>query len=322
MKAFLGIDGGGTHTRAVLVDESGRVLGQGESGPSNYHNVGLSQAAQSMRTATEVAWKDAGKKFRTADSAFIGCAGVKSSLDIAWMTAAAEGEDLAPAGEIVTQNDIYNALSGGLSGRPGIALIGGTGTNCLGCDTSGETSMCGGWGWLLDDEGGGFGLALAAMRAAVRSADGRAKPTKLLPAVLAFLGLSEPAEILARLYVDAWTPDELAAIAPIVIRQAVEGDSAAIQIMQSGAKALAALVAGAASALEFPGGPEVVILGGCARSGAPYQNAIEQEIQKRYPSARFSEPAYSTTYGAAINALRAGGLDPVPALITPKQRKI
>jgi N-acetylglucosamine kinase len=322
MKIFLGIDGGGTGTRAVLVDASGKILGQGESGPSNYHNIGLPKAAANMRAATEAAWKDAGKKFRPADRAFLGCAGVKSSLDTARITAAAEGADLAPAGEIITQNDIYNALSGGLAGRPGIALIGGTGTNCLGRDAEGKSFMCGGWGWLLDDEGGGFGLALAAMKAAARSSDGRENPTRLLPAILAFLGLSEPSELLARLYAAPWTADELAAMAPIVIRLADEGDKTALRIMESGAKALAALVAGACHALDFPDGPEVVILGGCARSGPPYQTAVEKEIRKLCPSARFTEPSYSTTHGAAINALRASGADPVPDLILPERRKL
>lgn len=321
MKIFLGIDGGGTGTRAVLADASGRILGQGEAGSSNYHNVGLPKAAANMRTAAEAAWEESGKKFRPADHAFLGCAGVKSSLDTARITAAAEGIDLAPAGEIVTQNDIYNALSGGLAGRPGIALIGGTGTNCLGRDAAGKSFMCGGWGWLLDDEGGAFGLALAAMKAAARSSDGRGNPTRLLPAVLAFLGLSEPSELLARLYAAPWTADELAAMAPIVIRLADEGDQTAVRIMESGAKALAALVAGSCRALDFPDGPEVVILGSCARSGRPYQPVIEKEIRKQCASVRFAEPVYSTTCGAAINALLTGGVNPVPDLILPERRK-
>jgi len=41
MRVVAGVDGGGTRTRAALVDESGRVLGLGEAGPSNYGDVGL-----------------------------------------------------------------------------------------------------------------------------------------------------------------------------------------------------------------------------------------------------------------------------------------
>lgn len=319
MKYFLGIDGGGTKTRAMLVNADGLVIGEGESGPANYHNVGLPDAMAHMQQATARAWQASGIPVRMPDRAFLGCAGIKSAVDIARFTSAAETAGIAPTGEIIVANDLHNALTGGLAGRPGIALIAGTGTNCLGRDSSGKHFMCGGWGWLLDDEGGGFGLALAAMRASARGADGRSPGTRLLPALLAFLGLSEPNELLARLYVEKWTPDELAAFAPVVIRLAQEGDAPARQILHQGALSLAELVAEAARALDFPDGPEVVLLGGCARSGAPYQELIEAAIHAACPDARIMPPAFSPTHGAALNALHAGGIQPLPELTFPKQ---
>ncbi|MBL9215182.1 MAG: ATPase [Opitutaceae bacterium] len=314
MKAYLGIDGGGSHTHAILVSPRGRVLGRGEAGPSNYHGVGLKVAGANLRKAAERAWADAGQPFQAAAAAFLGCAGVKAERDAARVTAEAEGVGLAPAGQVTVVNDLHNALAGGLAGQPGIALIAGTGTNCLGRDATGATCMCGGWGWLLDDEGGGFGLAVAALRAAVRGADGRIPPTRLLPAGLAFFGLTHPDELLARLYVDAWTPDEVAAFAPVVMRLAEEGDAAAIGVLRNGAAALAGLVAGAAKPLSFPAGPSVVVLGGCARSGSPYQPMIEAAIRRLCPEARLGAPALSPVHGAAVNCLRAAGCDPRPLL--------
>lgn len=317
MKVFLGVDGGGTATRAVLVNSKGHVLGRGEAGPSNYHNVGISTAINNIAEAARRARQISGLEDAAVQAAFLGCAGVKASVDIARMTSAAETAGIAPAGEITVANDLHNALAGGLSGKPGIALISGTGTNCLGQDASGKTFMCGGWGWLLDDEGGGFGLTLAAMKVAARAADGRAGKTALLPSVLAFLGLSEPNELLARLYVDKWTADELAGFAPVVIRCANDGDAAANRILKEGAAALAKLVAGTARALDFPNGPDVVLLGGCARSGFPYQPLAEAAILKACPGARLVDPEHSPVHGAALNALRAGGIHPLPKLKLP-----
>ena len=317
MDYYLGIDGGGTNTRAVLVTADGRVRATGEAGPANYHNVGLDTATANLRTASAQAWAALGRPFGPAAGAFLGCAGIKAATDIAQLTAAAENAGLAPAGEITVANDLQNALAGGLAGRPGIALIAGTGTNCLGRDASGASFMCGGWGWLLDDEGGGGGLAIAAMRAVARAADGRAAATKLLPALLAFLGLAEPNELLRRLYVQPWTPDQLAGFTPVVVRLAAEGDPTARALLADGAKALAALVKGAADALVFPTGPEVVILGGCARSGAPYQPLIEAAIRYAVPSARLVDPVYSPTHGAALNALIFNGINPPPTLRFP-----
>lgn len=211
-------------------------------------------------------------------------------------------------------NDLHNALTGGLAGRPGIALNAGTGTNCLGRDASGKSFMCGGWGWLLDDVGGGVGLALAGLRAATRAADGRSPATGLLPAALAFFGLTEANELLERLYVRDCPPDELATFAPVVTREAATGDGAALAVLREGARALAELVAGAAQALVFPGGPAVILLGGSACSGTPYQPMVEAAILRAVPGARLVQPLGTPVHGAALNALRSEGVQPLPVL--------
>jgi glucosamine kinase len=156
------------------------------------------------------------------------------------------------------------------------------------------------------------------MRAVARAADGRAPTTQLQPALLAFLGISEPNELLARLYVQPWTPDQLAGFAPVVVRLSTEGDATARALLETGANALARLVRGAADSLAFPEGPEVVILGGCARSGPPYQPLVEAAILAAVPHARLVEPAFSPTHGAALNALRAASISPLPVLRFPK----
>jgi N-acetylglucosamine kinase-like BadF-type ATPase len=314
MSLFLGMDVGGTHTRAVLVTPRGRVAGCGDAASANHHNVGLGTARARLIEAAAGAWESAGKRMQPAIHAFLGCAGVKSGLDVSEVRALAEAAALAPAGEVTVENDLHNALAGGLSGRPGVALIAGTGTNCLGRDPQGKTFMCGGWGWLLDDEGGAFGLALSAVKAVVRSADGRERATSLLPAALAFFGVSEPNELLARFYVRNWTPAEVAEFAPVVTRHAAEGDTMAKAVLASGARALRELVAGTVRGLDFPKGPEVVLLGGCVRSGPPYQDLVEKEIRAACSHIQLVEPEGSPVAGAVLNALRAGGITPVPAI--------
>lgn len=289
-------------------------MGEGEGGPSNYHNVGIETAGLALRSATEAAWTGVGLPFAPAAVAFLGCAGVKASVDIIGLTVVAEAAGLAPAGRVTVANDLHNALAGGLAGRPGIALIAGTGTNCLGLDATGASFMCGGWGWLLDDIGGGVGLALAGLRAATRAADGRAAETALLPAALAFFGLTEANELLKRLYVRDCPPEEIAAFAPVVTREAGAGDVTALGVLREGARALAELVAGAARTLNFPDGPEVVLLGGCACSGPPYQPMVETAILNAVPTAHLTVPAGPPVHGAALNALRTGGVNPLPVL--------
>lgn len=307
MNLYLGIDGGGTRTRAALLYGSGKVLGVGEAASSNFNNVGEKEAGKNLRTATEEAFRRAGVGFHAVSGAFLGLAGVKSSEDIARMTAVAESCDLAPAGAITVKNDLYNALAGGLDGEPGIALIAGTGCNCLGRDAGGKYFMCGGWGWFMDDGGSGLGLSADALRTAVRMADGRETPTRLLTAVLSFYGVSEPNALLARLYNSEWSPTGIASFAPVVVRLASEGDEAAQAVLCRGAKDLAELIATTAAKLDFPNGPQVVLLGGCVRSGPPYQTLVEEAVRKACPHVSLRDPVRDATYGAALNALQLSG---------------
>jgi len=314
VELYLGIDGGGTTTRAILVEASGRILGLGQGGPSNYHNVGLEEAVRNIEVAHSAARADAGYPLDKVSGAFLGLAGIKSRGDTARVKAALEAVRLSPPEKIHVLNDLHNAHTGGLEAAPGIALIAGTGTHCLGRDAAGQTFLCGGWGWFLDDRGGAFGLAAAALREAVRAADKRGPETRLLEASLAFFGLSEAEEFLEHFYVHEWKPGRIAAFAPVVTRLAEEGDPVALSVVEDGASALAETIATTASALEFPDGPEVVLLGGCLRSAGTYGERVREKISATCPMARLREPRHDPVYGAAMNALSLSGRSPLPAL--------
>ena len=303
MDLILGIDGGGTRTRAVLIERTGKVVGLGEADSSNFNNMGEEIAADNLRLAARAAFSHAGIPFSPVEAAFLGLAAVRSEVDLARMTAAAESRELAPAGWIQVKNDLHNALAGGLDGEAGVALISGTGSNCLGRDPNGKLFNCGGWAWLMDDGGSGFGLSHDALRTAVRMVDGREKPTPLLHAVLEFYEVSHADFLLERLYNRKWTPNEIAAFAPTIMKLASGGDPAAMDVILRGAKSLAELVSTTAANLDFPEAPPVVLLGGCVRSGAPYQPLVESEIRNSCPGVRLREPAHDTVYGAALNAL-------------------
>lgn len=320
-EVLLGVDGGGTSTRAVLVDSNGRVLGAGVGGASNYHNVGVSGALAAVRYAVAAAWHEAGSEVTPAAAGFFGLAGVKSGRDRATMRGAIESAGLVCSDAIEVQNDVYNALAGGLQRKPGIALIAGTGCNALGADERGRVMMCGGWGWLMGDDGAGFGIAREGLCAAARSADGRAKATRLLPAALAFFGVSEPDELLAQFYVGEWNAGAVAAFAPVIMRLAEEGDATARRILRAAADHLAEIVATLARELDFAEGPDVVLMGGCVTAGPPYQPLVEAAILKNVPGARFQRPKYPPLYGAALQVLRLAGHERTSVKNFPNQLK-
>jgi glucosamine kinase len=218
MRLVIGIDGGGTNTRAALAAETGEVLGIGLAGPSNYDDVGVAIARRNIGAAVRQAWQQAGRKRRPADAAFLGMAGVVSDDDRATIRQIAEQLRLAPPDRIGVDHDIRIALAGGLAGQPGIALIVGTGSSCYGRTADGRSWRAGGWGHLLDDFASGYYLGLQAMVAAVRAADGRSPQTRLLPLVMESLGLRDINELMRRLYYEGMSRAAIAALGPSLAR--------------------------------------------------------------------------------------------------------
>jgi N-acetylglucosamine kinase-like BadF-type ATPase len=110
------------------------------------------------------------------DGVFFGMAGVVSTADQAIVHDIARS--LGLGGAVQVDHDIRIALAGGLSGRPGIALIAGTGSSCFGINAAGERWQAGGWGHLISDEGSSYWFGWNAIRLAAGACDGRWETTR------------------------------------------------------------------------------------------------------------------------------------------------
>jgi glucosamine kinase len=251
----LGIDGGGSNTRAVVVDAQGSSRGNGQAGSSNQHAVGLRQAEANIFQAAIRAAEGAGSSL-PLHAAWIGLAGLDYPSDHErWLSR------LTPlAGIIRLSNDAELVLSA-LDAAVGVALIAGTGAIALGRDQTGNRSRASGWGHLLGDEGSGYYIGCRALQAVVRAIDGRGQPTRLFPCLMDYWKLSTPDDLLLRVYQH---PDnsEIAGLAPLVFDIAASSDIIAEHIIRKAAHelALAALTAG--GALDFGGAGLSLALGG------------------------------------------------------------
>lgn len=319
---YLGFDAGGTRTRALLVDRDGAVHGVGLGGAANTNNLGREGAVRGLIETAEAAWRALGATRRPAAACFIGAAGIKSAADCASLGQAAAEAGLAPPARCIAANDTEAALAGGLPGRPGIALIAGTGSFCLGRDATGRTARCGGWGWLIDDVGSGFHLGREALRAAAFAGDGRGAPTLLSGEVFTRFHVREVDELLAAFYAPLPSATSVAELAPLVSRAAAAGDGVAQDILRRGAQGLAELVQRVAAALTWHEPPEIVTVGGVARSGAPYQPLIETALAAAVPGARVVAPAMPPVAGAALRALELGGVALTRDVLSRLQRDL
>ncbi len=244
----VGIDAGGTHSRARVANERGDILGAGEAGPGNPHVGGTEAARREILTAIQRACDDAKIAKQNLASACLGAAGVSRPDERAeWTTWATQ--EIAP--RIAICNDGEILIAAGSPENWGAALIAGTGSSAWGKARDGRIARAGGWGWLFGDEGSGFELARQALRAASQFADGRAEPTKLLNAILAFWNLREPQELIARVYRSGLKNADIAALAGVAVRAANEGDAVALRLIQETGDSLAMAIGAVARSLQI-----------------------------------------------------------------------
>ncbi len=315
MALFLGIDGGGTATRALLCDERGRVLGTGRGGVANHLHAGWDGAAEALRIATAAAFADAEIASAPCSAVFLGMAATSSDeTRNHWREIALKLRLSATPATIGVDHDIRIALAGGLAGRPGIALIAGTGSSCYGRTAAGATWQAGGWGSILDDGGGGYWLGLRAVGAAIRGDDGRGPATALRERVLARLQVSNLREIVTRLHDGSLARHEMARLAEDVMACADSGDAAAQELLARGAGELAAMVRAVAQKLFSHAAPEVVFAGSTANAAA-YAPVIRASVAREVPAARVVPAELPPVAGAVLLALELGGVQPVPEVI-------
>jgi N-acetylmuramic acid 6-phosphate etherase len=246
----LGIDGGGTKTVVWLAPVAGNtILGRGSSGPSNPQALGFQTACRSLDQAIQAAFDDAKLETACVASACLALAGVDRENDRRHIETWAAKRRLARNFQVV--HDALPVLAAGTPNGWGVALIAGTGSLGFGCSADGRSARSGGWGYLFGDEGSGYAIALAALRAAAQAADGRGPQTRLLDRLLTALNLRNPDELISAIYPERADRPSIAALAEPVLQTAADGDAVALQIITGAADDLAAMVAVLVRKLDF-----------------------------------------------------------------------
>lgn len=314
---FIGIDGGGTHTRAMLVDGEGRRLGLGMAGPSNYQAVGIESTRTNILRSVNDAWEQAGIPMRPAAAAFLGVAGVASETDRTIITGIAQ--DIGLAEKIGADHDIRTALAGGLAGKEGIALIAGTGSACYGRRHDGRAWRAGGWGHLLDDAGSGYWMGVQGLAAITRAHDGRSGPTALTPLLVTALGITDMDDMLRLAGDDGLSRTDIAGLAPIVLDAARNGDATALAILEHGAGELGGMVRSVATVLGWQNQQVHIVLVGGLVANNFYVEMIRSAITDMSPGVIITEPLLPPVAGAALLALELAGRHPAPAVISTLQ---
>ena len=309
MKFFLGVDGGQSATKAVIGDETGRILGSGKAGPCN-HTAGAEGRAKLERAVGGCVAAACAEADLDAQSVRFAaaCFGMSGGPDDKEAILA----EILRADRLIVTTDAVIALAGATAGGQGIITIAGTGSIAFGRNAEGRTARAGGWGYIFGDEGSAFDIARQALRAALRMEEGWGPSTRLHELLLNATESRTANEVLHRFYTPDWPRARVARLAPAVDNAAMEGDGVAMAILHSAAQELATIAAAIRSQLWRPGVTvEIAYIGGAFQSQIlleRFRHLVELE-----PASSCIPPKWGPAEGALLEAYRAAG---VKALLT------
>lgn len=302
---FLGCDSGATKIAFALCDETGRVLALRAFPGITPLDDGRERYAQRMGEYIRAVLAQAaiGPEALTCAAFALTCYG--ESPTAAQDMEAAVAAALGPAPRVLV-SDAVAGWSGALRGRPGICVVAGTGSIAYGEDGRGGRQRVGGWSVLYGDEGSSYWVAVQAVNAFYRQADGRMPRTALYGFFMDLLDIRDPLFFPGAFdaLTDGGETAKVAAFQRQVLRLYELGDPCARDIYARAAEQLARLVQVLCGALRFsPGAPvDVTYSGGLFRAGDCILRPFERCVAAL--GARLIAPAYGPLAGAVGYAAR------------------
>jgi N-acetylglucosamine kinase-like BadF-type ATPase len=239
---FAGVDGGGTKTLVILVDEFGNKLASAIGGASNPLRTGVETAVMNIVETLDRACDMAGVSRSDVVSVYCGIAGVKRADLRNIMAEGIRRSSGARFVEVTTDAEI--ALEGTAPEGPALVAIAGTGSVCIGRSANGDRHSAGGWGPVAGDESGGAGISRKALRKIARASDGRGEWTSLAEAATKFFKAEKVEDLPMAIHAPSTDNARIAGFAKEVISHALAGDTIARSIVEeSGAEMGEAAVA-------------------------------------------------------------------------------
>jgi len=282
---ILGVEGGGTKTSWVLVEheaDSFSVIDQGKLPPSNFRLV----SPEELRAIFHQMPRETDR----VGMFLAGCATEDDRSALRKLCA-----DVWPNAKIIVGSDRDSGLAAALGRGDGIAVNAGTGASVTG-RRGDRIEKAGGWGHILGDAGGGYSLALQALRFILREYDLHRGEAQFTATILRALSLNSRDELVR--WAQTADKDDVAGLAPVVLECAMKGDESVMRIVEEGAGVLSEYTAAVATRLGLLA-PKVILLGGLFQRDGVYVHAFKRKLKKSLLDARVAMSEQSPELGAA-----------------------
>ena len=277
MMHVLGLDAGGTKTVCLLANEQGTVLAAARGGGANLQAVGELAVEKVLHDVMDDVLGERG----VAPAAIcLGIAGVDRQDDRAVIRGIMKR--IGRQARVLIVNDALVALEAGAPEQPGVVVISGTGSIAYGRNARGDAARAGGWGYVLGDEGSGYWIGRAALRAVLRESDQRGPRTALSALLLEHFGVSQAQGLIHEVYQNPLKPSAIGALATCVQEAFSAGDVVAQGILRAAANELESSALSVARRLELVGQRFAFILAGGIFRAVPW---LTGELERRLPAA-------------------------------------
>lgn len=277
MKYIIGVDGGGTSTKAAAYDLEGQLLKETQTGFGNLLN-NAEEALTNIRQSLLNLFDELGEE--NCQMIVLGIAGVDSGdfRDVIF-------EDLTQfKPEIIILNDAWMAHYALLDGEDGCLVISGTGSIVIGKFNESE-SRVGGYGNLLGDEGSGYDIAKELIKSALNSFDKGEEFSDLEEKLMKQGNFSTIFDLVKFVY--ASSKNQVADFSMIVVDEAREGDNQAIQILKEAGLKLANQVSMLIEKLGMQKLPKVAVTGSVLLKNDIVYEAFVEGVQSKYVNCEF-----------------------------------
>jgi glucosamine kinase len=303
----VGIDGGGTHTRAILADASGTVLARAEGVGTALRPGGESDAADVIQSLIAEVLASADRSDTRPAVCVVGVAGAgqERAAQALWSALATR----RIADDVSVQADATIALDDAFGDDAGVLLIAGTGSVAFARAPDGRLERCGGWGPFVGDEGSGGWLGRRTLSVVTASQDGREPESALTGAVLTALELESLDELIP--WAASATPASLAALVPVVCQVASTGDLRANALVGLCVEELMLHVRTLARRcfVDERASVPVAFAGGLLARGSLVRKRLEHRLKSAVPGATIHAEDVDAARGAVRRARRLLGVE-------------
>lgn len=300
---FLGVEGGGTKTTAVLADARGDIIRTARKGSGNIAVLDRGSSAHLIRSIIDhlLSGEDV-TTIRRATFAFAGAGRRREKETV--------GEIIKGAGikNFTVLTDAEMLYLSAFGDEQGILISSGTGSICLIKGSEGHFQQIGGWGYLLGDEGSGFYIGNQAIRAAIQDAEAGKSPSNLTKELLSFYGLRDPRELITVTYSSINPQKLVASCAKLVCEAAQIKEPNAVRIVNVAATALLSLALKAKEILNSQALHKVALTGSILNDSSIVNQIFKQMAEQLDLRFEYVRPELQPAAAGVLYSLRESGI--------------